>query len=210
MVHRLNGRAGTECPEEDEEQTGQGRDREKLSLAQRLLKSRTIMLAEPIAKDVAERVTSKLLLLDQDDGDAPINLYINSPGGDIDAGFGIYDMARFIRAPVRCISAGLTASAAIIILLAAEKEQRLSFPNARFLMHQPSTGVRGSASDVQIEATEILKIRQRINRIISEETGQSIKKVDNDTRRNYWIDPEEAKEYGLVSRIISSIAELDG
>jgi ATP-dependent Clp protease protease subunit len=191
----------------DEEEAFE-RDRERAWLGERLLESRSILLAESISKDVCERITAKLLLLDRLGPKEPVNLYINSPGGDVDAGFAIFDMARFINAPVRCISAGLTASAAIIVLLAAPRERRLSFPNARFLMHQPSTGVRGSTSDIQIEATEILKIRERINRLIAEETGQKVEKVEADTRRNYWINPEEAKKYGLVSRVITKIADL--
>ena len=186
------------------------KERETPSFAERLLESRTILLAEPITKDLAERITTKLLLLDQDSGTKPINLYVNSSGGDVDAGFAIFDLARFISAPVRCISTGLTASAAIIVLLAAPKERRFSLPNSRFLMHQPSTGVRGSTADIQIEANEILKIRKRINELIAEETGQSVEKVDADTRRNYWISAEEAKQYGLVSKIVASKSELEG
>ena len=186
------------------------KERERLSLGERLLNSRAILLAEQITKEVAERVTTKLLLMDQENQAEPITLYINSPGGDVDAGYGIFDMARFITAPVRCISAGLTASAAVVVLLAAPKELRLSLPNSRFLMHQPSTGVRGSTADIQIEATEILKMRQRINELIADETGQEVEKVEKDTRRNYWINAEEAREYGLISRIVSSKSELDG
>jgi len=184
------------------------KEKEHLSLGEKLLKSRTILLAEPISRKVAERVTAKLLLLDQESETESINLYINSPGGDVDAGFCIYDTARFIKAPVRCISAGLTASAAIIVLLAAPKKLRVGFPNARFLIHQPSMGVRGSTADIQIEASEILKIRQRINQLVAEETGQSLEKVEHDTRRNYWIGAEEAKAYGLISRIAKSKSEL--
>ncbi|MBS3763293.1 MAG: ATP-dependent Clp protease proteolytic subunit [Planctomycetes bacterium] len=188
---------------------GEEKDNEQISLGERLLKSRTILLAEPITKEVAEKVTAKLLLLEQDDESAPINLYVNSPGGDVDAGFAIFDMIRYISAPVRCISNGLTASAAVIVLLAAPLEQRLSLPNSRVLMHQPSTGVRGSTADIRIEANEILKIRKKINNLISEETGQDFEQVKEDTRRNYWIGAEEAKKYGLISRIIESKSELE-
>jgi len=183
-------------------------DRQLGILEERLLQSRTIMIADMIAKDLAERATAKLLLLEQESDSKPINLYINSPGGDVDAGFGIFDIIRFISAPVRCISAGLTASAAVIVLLAAPKDRRLSLPNSRFLMHQPSTGVRGSSSDIRIEANEILKIRQRINELIAEETGQQVEKVEKDTRRNYWMTAEEAIGYGLVERILQSRTEI--
>jgi len=187
---------------------GSERDRQLGILEERLLQSRTIMIADMIAKDLAERATAKLLLLEQESDSKPINLYINSPGGDVDAGFGIFDIIRFISAPVRCISAGLTASAAVIVLLAAPKDRRLSLPNSRFLMHQPSTGVRGSSSDIRIEANEILKIRQRINELIAEETGQQVEKVEKDTRRNYWMTAEEAIGYGLVERILQSRTEI--
>jgi ATP-dependent Clp protease protease subunit len=193
------------CNEEEEgEEEQPGRP-----LGQRLLEFRTVLLAEPITKELAERVNAQLLLLDQDSDTEPIDLYINSPGGDVDAGFAIFDMVRFISAPVRCISNGLTASAAVVILLAAPSERRFSFPNSRFLMHQPSTGVRGSTADIQIEAQEILKIREKINKLIAEETGQDVEKVQKDTRRNYWIDAEQAQDYGLISRIARSRADLE-
>ena len=177
-------------------------------LSERLLESRTILLAAPITKEIAEYTTSKLLLLEHESEKEPINLYINSPGGDVDAGFAIFDAVRFILAPVRCISTGLTASAAAIVLLAVPKKMRLSLPNSRFLMHQPSIGIHGSAADIRIEANEILKMREKINRLISEETGQPLEKVEKDTRRNYWMDAVEAKEYGLISKIVKSRSEV--
>jgi len=192
-----------EEPEEEAEE-----EYPRRHLAERLLESRIVLLAEPITSELAEDVVAKLLLLDGEDEKAPIDIYINSPGGSVDAGFAIYDMARFVSAPVRCICTGLTASAAVVVLLAAPKKRRLSLPNARFLMHQPSGGVRGSAADFKIEADEILKIHERINRLISEETGQPIEKVREDTRRNYWMDASEAVKYGLVSKVVDSKKEL--
>ena len=177
-------------------------------LLDRLLDSRTILLNEAISSDVSEDVTARLLILDAEDGKAPIDIYINSPGGGVDAGFAIYDMARFISAPVRCICTGLTASAAVVVLLAAPKKARLSLPNARFLIHQPSGGVRGATADVEIEAKQILKIRQRINELIAEETGQPVDKVAEDTARNYWMDAPEAIEYGLISKIVAARKDL--
>lgn len=193
--------------DEEEEAPQQGEERKELT--DRLLEFRIIMLSEPISSQLAETVAAKLLVLDAEDSETPIDIYINSPGGSVDAGFAIYDMTRFISAPVRCVSTGLTASAAVIVLLAAEKENRLSLPNSRFLLHQPSGGARGSVADIQIEANEILKIRQRINSMIAEETGQPLEKVEGDTRRNYWLDAEEALQYGLLSRVIRSRKELD-
>ncbi|MCD6415647.1 MAG: ATP-dependent Clp protease proteolytic subunit [Planctomycetes bacterium] len=183
---------------------------ERKPLAEKLLESRTILLTETISPQLAEDITTKLLLLDGEDPDSPIDLYINSPGGSVDAGFAIYDMIRFISSPVRCICTGLTASAAVIVLLAAKKEDRLSLPNSRFLLHQPSAGVHGSTTDVEIEANQILKIRESINGLISRETGQDTEKVDQDTRRNYWMDAGEALAYGLVNRIVQSRNELAG
>jgi ATP-dependent Clp protease protease subunit len=177
-------------------------------LADKLLESRIILLATPITAELAEEVSSRLLLLDEEDPEAPVDLYINSPGGSVDAGFAIYDMARFISAPVRCICTGLTASAAVIVLMAAQKSDRIALPNSRFLIHQPSGGVHGSTADIEIEANQILKIRQRINEMIASETGQPMEKVEEDTRRNYWMDAQEALNYGLVSRIVDSRKDL--
>jgi len=197
--------AAEEEPEEEEEEEEEAR---RKNLSDRLLEYRTILLSEPISAELAEDITGKLLVLDAEDPKAPIDIYINSPGGSVDAGFAIYDMMRFITAPVRCICTGLTASAAVVILLAAPKKNRLSLPNARILIHQPSGGASGSVADIQIEAKEILKIRQHINSLIAEETGQPLEKVEQDTRRNYWLSAEESLEYGLISRVITTRKEL--
>ncbi len=191
--------------EGEEQEKNNKQDR---SLAERLFKKRIVILAEPVSKELAEKIISKLILMDEEDESAPIHLHINSPGGDVDAGFAIFDTIRYISAPVMCISNGLVASAAVIILLAAKKENRLSLPNSRFLMHQPSTGVRGSTADIRIEANEIVKMREKINDIIALETGQDIEKVEKDTTRNYWINAEEAIEYGLISRVVSSRSDM--
>lgn len=191
--------------EEEEKEEKQGR---KPEMTERLLKTRTIVLADAITKKLAERVTSQLLLLEQDSATEPVKILINSPGGDVDAGFAIFDMINFVTPSVQCICAGLTASAAVIVLLAADKENRLSLPNSRVLIHQPSTGVRGTTADIEIEANEILKIMQKLNDIISRETGQPLDKVARDTKRNYWMSAEEALKYGLISRIITRRADL--
>jgi len=183
--------------------------KEERPFAERLFKSRTILASKNVSKELSEAINAKLLLMDDEDDSTPINLYINSPGGDVDAGFAIFDMVRYISAPVRCISNGLTASAAVVILLAAHKNNRFSFPNSRFLMHQPSTGVRGSTADIRIEANEIVKMREKINKIIADETGQPLDKVEKDTTRNYWIGAEEALDYGLITKIIQSKSDLD-
>ncbi len=177
--------------------------------AERLFKSRTVLASKPVSKELSESINSQLLLLDDEAPSEPINLYINSPGGDVDAGYAIFDMIRFISSPVRCIANGLTASAAVVVLLAAKKENRLSTPNSRFLMHQPSTGVRGATADIKIEANEIVKMREKINKLISDETGQSIEKVEKDTTRNYWIGAQEALDYGLIAKVVESKSDME-
>ncbi len=174
----------------------------------RLLDQRTLILPGEINRRSAQRIISRLLLLSEESPDDPVRLFINSPGGDADAGFAMYDIIRFVPSPVNMICAGLAASAAVIVLLASPKERRFSLPNARFLIHQPSSGIRGDASDIEIEASEILKTRDRINKLISSETGQSVEKVENDTRRNFWMAAPEAMDYGLVGKVISESKEL--
>lgn len=190
------------CPEdEDKEKRDEG-------MAARMLKMRTVMLSGEIDKESARKVIGQLLLLSNEDPAKPIKLFIDSPGGDADAGYAMFDMIRFVDAPVLTICTGLAASAAVIVLLASPRERRFSLPNARLLIHQPSTGIHGSASDIQIEASEILKIREKINKLISEETGQAVEKVAKDTHRNFWMSAREAQEYGLVGRVVSSAKEL--
>ena len=173
-------------------------------IAMRLLKQRTVMLAGEINRESAQQVITKLLLLGEEVPEEPIKFFINSPGGDADAGFAIFDVVRYIPSPVQMITAGLAASAAVIVLLASPKERRFSLPNARFLIHQPSTGVRGDASDIQIEASEILKCREKINKLIAEETGKTVEGVHSDTLRNFWMSAEEAFKYGLVGEVITA------
>lgn len=177
-------------------------------LAARLLKTRTILLSDEIDIKLAHKIITQLLLLEQEDPKAPIHIFIDSPGGDADAGFAMHDMIRFIKPSVKCVCAGITASAAVIVLLASAKEDRLSMPNARVLIHQPSMAIRGHASDIDIEASQILKIRDRINQLIAEETGQPVERIEQDTKRNFWMSAEEAKAYGLVSRIVARRDEL--
>ncbi|KAF1855679.1 hypothetical protein Lal_00001043 [Lupinus albus] len=172
----------------------------------RLLKTRTIIISGEITQDVAARVSAELLIL-QELGDEPIKLFINSQGGHVEAGDTIHDMIRFIKPRVIIIGTGWVASAGITIYLAAEKQDRYSLPNTRYMIHQPLGGVRGQATDIQIEAEEIIKIRRRINGLISERTGQPLEKVEKDTLRNYWLDAQEAKAYGIVQQIITGYDE---
>ncbi len=193
----------------DQEECG-GEEKEKRSggdLVAKLLKTRTIMVSDEVNKKMAQQILTQLILL-EGEGTDDIKMFINSPGGDADAGFAIYDMMRFIKPKVRAICAGVAASAAVIILLGAKRENRFSLPNARVLIHQPSTGIHGTAADIQIEASEILKCREKINRLISVETGQPLEKVESDTKRNLWMSAEEALKYGLVRKIIQTSDDL--
>ncbi len=177
-------------------------------IGEKLMKSRIIMITDVITKGLAQRTIGQLLILEQEDPEKEIKVFINSPGGDADAGFAIYDMMKFIKPKIKNVCAGVAASAAVIILLGTGKENRVSLPNSRILIHQPSTGVHGTASDIQIEASEILKCREKINRMISDETNREFEKVENDTKRNYWMSAEEAVEYGLISKIINTQSDL--
>ena len=176
-------------------------------LQSKLLKTRTILLSGSIDKDLAERLIKQMLLLEADSDD-PVKVFIDSPGGDADAGYAIFDMLRFIAPEVITVGMGTVASAAALVHLAAERKNRLSLPNAHFLIHQPLSGIRGVATEIEIHARELEKLRDRINRLIALETGQDLKKVSEDTDRDYWLNAEQALDYGLISRIISSRAEL--
>ncbi len=173
-----------------------------------LLKSRVVMVTGEVDQELAEDVISKLLVLDAQSHD-PIKVIVSSPGGHVDSGYAIHDMMRFVASPVIAIGAGWVASIAVPILLGAAKDKRFSLPNTRFLLHQPSGGAGGQAADIRIEAQEILKIRKRINTLISEETGQPEEKVARDSDRNFWMSASEALEYGLIQKIITSIEEVN-
>ena len=177
------------------------------ALFQRMLKSRTVIVSGEINKQLAEKVIRQLILLEEESSD-PIRVYIDSPGGDADAGFAIFDMMRFVKPPVTMIGMGLVASAAAIILLAAPRERRVGLPNSHYLIHQPMSGTRGVATEIEIHAKEIEKLRARINRLIADETGQPLEKVSKDTDRDYWMNGEEAVAYGLLSRTIRTRSEL--
>lgn len=176
-------------------------------LVKSLFEARTVLLFGEIDMALARQVTGQLLAL-ANVSSAPIRLIINSPGGHIESGDTIHDAIRFISAPVDVIGTGWVASAGALIYVAAERERRYALPNTRFMLHQPSGGVGGPASDIEIEARQVLAIRARINRIFARETGQPYDKIARDTERNYWMSADEAKEYGLVHRIIESVREL--
>ncbi len=178
-------------------------------LETRLFNQRKVLVFGAINDRLARDVTGRLLALAGASSD-PIDVYINSPGGHVESGDTIHDMIRFVasEAPVRIIGTGWVASAGALIFLAGQKDRRFCLPKTRFLLHQPMGGVRGPATDIDIEAREIGKMRERLNRLIAEETGQTLEKVTTDTDRNYWMSPEEAIAYGMVTKVIASAAEL--
>jgi len=172
-----------------------------------LFKSRTVLIFGEIDMRLAERVTAQITALAAEN-DKPIRVIINSPGGHVESGDTVHDMIKFCGVPVKVIGTGWVASAGAHIYLGAKKEDRLCLPNTRFLLHQPAGGVRGQASDIEIEAEEIIKMLERVNRMIAKETGQPYERVVKDTQRNFWMSAEQAVEYGLVGKIITDASEV--
>ncbi len=194
--------------EDEQEETAEENSKPKKSMLDRLLETRTITIFGEINMKLAQEVTEKLMLLAADSDD-DIKIFINSPGGHVESGDTIFDMIRFVKPKVKVVGTGWVASAGALIYAAAEREDRYSLPNTRFLLHQPMGGVRGQAQDIAIEAEEIIKMRERLNRIFSEQTGQSLEKVSKDTDRNFWMGAKQAVDYGLVGHIISSMDEIE-
>jgi len=192
---------------DDEKKESEGGNVTQL-MQQKLLDSRSIIISGEINQTLTEKVVTQLLLL-QGIRDAPIKIYINSQGGHVEAADTIHDIIKFIKPEVHVIGTGWVASAGITIFLAAKKEHRYALPNTRFMIHQPLGGVRGQASDIEIEAKEIIRMLDRVNRLIADATGQTVEKVKHDTDRNYWMNPQEAIDYGIVSRVVKSYEELN-
>ncbi|MBF6571202.1 MAG: ATP-dependent Clp endopeptidase proteolytic subunit ClpP [Candidatus Binataceae bacterium] len=184
------------------EQTGRGE--RAYDIFSRLLKDRIIFLGYPINDDVANLVTAQMLFLESEDPEKEINFYINSPGGSVTAGLAIYDTMQFIKPPVSTLCLGQAASMAAMLLLAGQKGRRYALPHSRIMIHQPLGGAQGQASDIEIQAREILRIREEINGIIVRHTGQQLKKIEKDTDRDMFLSPEQAVEYGLIDEVIVS------
>ena len=178
-----------------------------MRVADKLFEARTVLIHGEISSKVAQLVTAQLLALAAESDD-PITIFLHSEGGHVEAGDSIHDIIKFVKPRVRIIGTGWVASAGTHIYLAAEREDRLCLPNTRFMIHQPLGGVGGSASDIRIEAEEILKARERLNQTIADATGQDLAQVAQDTDRNHWTSPEEALEYGIVGRIVANESEL--
>ncbi len=167
----------------------------------RLLKDRIIFLSGPVHDGMANAIVAQLLFLDMDNPNAEINLYINSPGGSVTAGMAIYDTMQYIKAPVRTVCVGMAASMGAFLLMAGEKGKRMALPNSEIMIHQPSGGAEGQATDVTIRAEWLLKTKHKMNRMMSEMTGQPLEKVANDVERDYFMSAEDAKNYGIIDEI---------
>ncbi|MCZ6503051.1 MAG: ATP-dependent Clp protease proteolytic subunit [Gammaproteobacteria bacterium] len=174
---------------------------------EKLFKSRSISIFGQVNERTARTVTEQLLALAAEN-DEPITIYISSPGGHVESGDVIYDMIKYIKPEVRVVGTGWVASAATNIYLAAKKENRYSLPNTRYLVHQPTGGSEGDATDIKIQMEQIVKTKERINKIISEETGRPLEQVEKDTDRDYWMSVDEAIEYGIVGKVITSVKDV--
>jgi ATP-dependent Clp protease protease subunit len=188
---------------DDEKDKGEAAKPETTSMVQQALyKARTILIFGEVDMKMAERVTAQLLAFTTE-GNGDIRVFVNSPGGHVESGDTIHDMIRFCGPRVKMIGTGWVASAGAHIYIGAERQNRFCLPNTRFLLHQPMGGVTGPASDISIEAEEILKMQERLNREIAKETGQAYERVVKDTDRNFWMTAEQAKEYGLVAKVVA-------
>lgn len=196
--------------DEDEGEEGKDGDKKKRApMNDRLLEARTLIIAEEVTDALYRKVATMLTLLERKDGKAPITAFINSPGGSADSGFAIYDLFRFSPCPIVTVANGVVASSAVLIFLGGAQGMRVSMPNARFLLHQPSTATRGQASDIDITAREISKIRRRYNEIVAESTGRAFDLIEKDSDRDFWLSAKEAVDYKLANRIVSRRSELD-
>ena len=182
------------------EQTNRGE--RSYDIYSRLLKDRIIFASGEVNDTMADLIVAQLLFLESEDPNKDIQLYINSPGGSVSAGFAIYDTMNYIKPDVSTICIGMAASMGAFLLASGAKGKRFALPNSDIMIHQPSGGAQGQASDIQINAEKILKIRQKLNEILAERTGQDLEKIERDTDRDYWLTSEEAKKYGLIDKVI--------
>jgi ATP-dependent Clp protease protease subunit len=198
---------GPKRDDKDKDKDKNGKDPRQEAVASRLLKIRTVIINGQVDESMAEKAMAQLLVLDGESHD-PVRVVVISQGGHVDSGYAIYDTLRYIESPVITIAAGWVASIAVPIFLGAEKKNRFSLPNTRFLLHQPSGGAGGQATDIRIAAEEILKLKDRLNRLIAKETGKSVDSVAEDCDRNFWMTADEALEYGLVYKVIRNASEI--
>ncbi len=180
-----------------------GRGERAYDIYSRLLRERLIFLVGPVNDQTANLVVAQMLFLESENPDKDISLYINSPGGSVSAGLSIFDTMQFIKPDVSTLCMGLAASMGSFLLMAGAKGKRFALPNSRVMIHQPSGGAQGQATDIEIHAREILKTREQLNRIYAERTGQSIEKIRADMERDFFMDPEESKAYGLIDKVLT-------
>lgn len=185
------------------EQTG--RVERAYDIYSRLLKDRIVFVGTPIDDYVSNLVVAQMLFLQMEDPDKDISLYINTPGGSVTAGLAIYDTIQFVKCDVTTYCVGQAASAGALLLCAGTKGKRFALPNSRIMIHQPLGGVQGQATDIDIQAREILRMRERLNKIFAEHTGQDLERIKKDTDRDFFMTPEEAKEYGIVDKVIKTM-----
>ncbi len=200
-------RTGTVNDAMSGEEEAPERDESAAQIASLFFRSRNVIIAGRIDDKLAQKTVTHLLAL-AEDGDGPINLFISSPGGHVESGDMVHDMIRFIRPTVRTIGSGWVASAGALIFIAAERENRFCLPNTRFLLHQPSGGIGGTATDMQIQAEQLRLMRERFDRMFAAATGQTEERIREDTQRDFWLNTEQALEYGLLGRVITSADEL--
>jgi ATP-dependent Clp protease, protease subunit len=179
-----------------------GRGERAYDIYSRLLRERIVFLVGPVNDQTANLVVAQMLFLESENPDKDIFLYINSPGGSVSAGMSIYDTMQFIKPDISTMCMGLAASMGSFLLMAGAKGKRLSLPNSRIMIHQPSGGAQGQATDIEIHAREILKTREQLNKIYADRTGQTLEKIQADMERDFFLDPEEAKAYGLIDLVI--------
>jgi len=194
--------------DQDKDKNGKEGKAKLAGLEERLIKARVILIFGGIDQKIAKETTARLLALAHASED-PITIYLNSQGGHVESGDTIYDMIKFVKPQVKIVGTGWVASAGALIYSAAKVENRYSLPNTRFLLHQPAGGMGGTASDIAIQAKEIIRMRKRLNEIFAKETGQPLERIEKDTDRDYWMSAEEAKAYGLVGKIVPSAADID-
>ena len=202
---RFSDRLPSRLDDEDEEE--KTKTPQSIPVDKHLFDARTVLITGGITQELARDVTARLFALSHVSND-PITVVVSSPGGHVESGDMIHDAIKFVRPRVRILGMGWVASAGALIYVAVPKEDRYCTPNTRFLLHQPSGGAGGPATDIEIQAREIIKMRERLNKIFSEATGQPVERIDKDTDRDYWMDPEQAIAYGLVGKVVPSIDDI--
>ena len=190
------------------EQTGRGE--RAYDIYSRLLKDRIVFIGTPIGDTIANLIIAQILFLQMEDSEKDINIYIHSPGGSVTAGLAIYDTIQFVKCDVATFCVGQAASMGALLLAAGAKGKRYSLPHARVMIHQPWGGTQGSASDIHIQATEILKLKDHLNKILAAHTGQPLERIEKDTDRDYFMSANDAKDYGIVDQVITSRSEIGG